>query len=206
MIVRLATGAVFLSCVCFSADAAPVTSLNRKPGLWSLEVEADGTKGPGVVKQCVDATTDARMMQMASQSGSENCSKQELTKDASGYSFHAECSMSGSKMVSRGRFTGDFESKYVGEVETTFNPPLFGKASSKTLITAQWQGPCPSDMKAGDMAMPNGMKLSLAQAEQSAKLASKVMKNPEVEKMLKQAMEQSPELQDAITRFGDMQK
>jgi hypothetical protein len=189
-----------------SASASPVTSLNRKPGLWSLDVSADGKKGGGVVKQCVDATTDARMMQMASQSTAQNCSKNELTKEGSGYSFHSECSVSGSSVVSRGRFTGDFDSRYVGEIDTTFTPALFGKTTSKTVITAQWQGPCPEGMKAGDMAMPNGMKLSLDQAEQSAKLASQMMNNPELAKMMKGAMAQSPALQEGLKKLGEMQK
>jgi hypothetical protein len=28
-------------------------------------------------------------------------------------------------------------------------------------MEATWQGPCPADMKPGDMAMPNGMKINM---------------------------------------------
>jgi hypothetical protein len=197
---------VALCSVCASALAAPVTSLNRKPGLWSLEVSADGRKGPGAIKQCVDENTDARMMQMATQASAQNCSKHELTKDGSEYNFYSECSMSSSRVVSRGKFRGDFSSEYIGEIETTFTPALFGKTTSKTVITAKWQGACPADLKPGDMAMPNGMKMSLAQAEQSAKMASQVMNNPELAKAMKEAMAQSPALQEGLKRLGEMQR
>jgi hypothetical protein len=198
----IAAGLIFI--IWSSASASPATSLNRKPGLWSLDVSADGRKASGGIKQCVDEATDARMMQMASQSTAQNCSKNELVKEGSGYSFYSECSISGSSVVSRGTFTGDFNSRYVGEINTTFTPALFGKTTSKTVITAQWQGPCPEGMKAGDMAMPNGMKLSLDQAEQSAKMASQMMNNPELAKMMKGAIAQSPALQEGLKKLGEI--
>ena len=76
-----------LAIVCVHvAQAEPVTSLHRKAGLWSLTVSVDGkqglgAQGPGVMRQCIDANTDARMMQMASQSDAHHCSKNELIKD-----------------------------------------------------------------------------------------------------------------------------
>ncbi len=205
MFTRIVAAGLLLT-ICSSASASPVTSLNRKPGLWSLDVSADGKNGAGTIKQCVDAATDARMMQMASQSTAQNCSKNELTQEGAEFSFHSECSISGSSVVSRGKFTGDFGSRYVGEINTTFTPALFGKTASRTVITAEWQGPCPAGMKAGDMAMPNGMTLSLAQAEQSAKMAAQMMNNPELAKMMKGAMAQSPALQEGLKKLGEMQK
>ena len=54
--------------------------------------------------------------------------------------------------------------------------------------------------------MPNGMKMSLAQAEQSAKMAAQMMNNPELAKVMKDAMAESPALQDGLKRLGEMQK
>ena len=193
--------AVAILVVSGGAFAEPVTSLNRKPGLWSMTIASDGKKAHGALRQCIDAQTDARMMQMASQSDLHKCKKNELVKDGAGYRLHAECSMSGSTAVSDGVFKGDFDRKYEGEVTTRFSPPLFGREQSKSSIDATWEGPCPSDMKPGDMELPNGMKMSLDQAQQGAKMAAQMMNNPEVAKMMKGAIS-NPAVQDALKRLG----
>lgn len=189
-----------LSCA-VTAAAEPVTSLHRKPGLWAVTVVAGGRKGPGVIQQCIDEATDAKMMRMASQAEGQNCSRNELTKDGSNYAFASECAISGSKVVSKGLFKGDFNSKYEGEVVTTFTPPLFGHAESKTTIVATWEGACPAGMSPGDMRLPNGMKMSLEQAEQSAKMASQMMNSPELANMMKGAMN-NPAVRDAMRKMA----
>jgi hypothetical protein len=115
--------------------------------------------------------------------------------------LHSECSISGSKIITQGVFKGDFDAKYEGEVISTFTPPLFGRSQSKSSISATWVGPCPEDMKPGDMALPNGMKMSLDQAQQSARMAAQMMSSPEMAKMMKDAMS-NPAVQNALKQIG----
>jgi hypothetical protein len=180
------------------AHAEPELSLNRKPGLWVVEISTDGRKTKGDSKQCIDATTDQQMLRMAFDTGSQSCSKRELTKTATGYVLHAECSMLGSSMVSRGEFVGDFDSKYTGEIRTTFNPPLYGRSSSRTAITARWSGACPRDMKPGDMTLPNGKRIDLAQAQMGIQMAQEAMSNPALGRMIQGAVENMPALKEAL--------
>jgi hypothetical protein len=197
-IAAVVTGLLMVSLAQSAAHASPAVSLNRKPGLWLVEISSDGKSAGATSKQCIDASTDVQMLRLASESGAQACSKNELTKELGGYAFYAECTMFGSAMVSRGEFQGDFDSKYTGEINTTFTPPLYGKASNKTRITATWKGPCPSSMKPGDMTLPNGRKFNLEQAQMGAKMASEAMSNPALAKMLQGAMENMPGLQQAI--------
>jgi len=170
--------------VAYSQDkAAP----KRKPGLWEVSVIADGRPMPMGIKQCADETTDAQMMQM-SEMQSESCKVSGFSKTSAGHEFSSECEVAGSKITSKGSFTGDFEKEYRGEIVTTINPPMFGQAGSKSTISAKWLGACPSGMKAGDMQMGNGETINLEQAKQGAKMAAEMMKNPEIQKAMKNAM------------------
>jgi hypothetical protein len=195
-----------VSCLVEVASAGPVTSLERKPGLWTLEVTVDGEKEQGKMKQCIDAKTDARMMQMAGQIGA-SCTKNQLTKSGSFYTYDSECTMSGSTMKAKGVFKGDFDSKYEGEIVTTISPPLFGQSSSTTKLVGSWVGNCPTGMNPGDMVMPNGMKVSLEQMRQGARIAAQMATNPEMAQLMQnlKGLEGGAQaLQDAMKNLGNM--
>jgi hypothetical protein len=153
------------------------------------------------MKQCVDKETDAKMLKMASSGDLQDCSKNELSRTSSGYRFEAECAISGSKVTSAGEFRGDFDKEYTGKISTVFSPALFGKTRSESNIKARWVGNCPAGMSPGDMVLPNGMKMSLDQAQQSAKLATQMMNNPEMAKVMKDAMN-NPALKEAMKQLG----
>ena len=179
--------ALVLFCTLTTAHSEDTNAPKRKPGLWEVSVIADGRPMPMGIKQCADETTDAQMMQM-SEMQSESCKVSGFSKTAAGHEFSSECEVAGSKITSKGSFTGDFEKEYRGEIVTTINPPMFGQTGSKSTISARWLGACPSGMKAGDMQMGNGETINLEQAKQGAKMAAEMMKNPELQKAMKNAM------------------
>jgi hypothetical protein len=180
-----------------AAGADEKVSLKRKPGLWEVSASADGRPAPMSMKQCADATTDAQMMQM-SEMQSESCKMSDFAKTAAGYEFSSECQIGGSKVVSKGVFSGDFDKEYTGQIVTTMTPPMFGQSESKSTITAKWLGECPSGMKAGDMQMGDGLTIGLEQAKQGAKMAAEMMKNPEMLKAMKDAMAGAGEAAKAL--------
>jgi hypothetical protein len=188
------------------ASAEPVTSLERKPGLWAVEVVADGGREQGKMQQCIDAQTDARMMQMASQIGAD-CSKNELTRSGSSYVYESVCKVSGSTVRAKGIFSGNFDSKYEGTVEATMEPPLFGQSKSTTKLVGVWKGPCPAGTKPGDMMLPNGMKMSLDQVQQSAKIAAQLAGNSDVAQLMNNMKDLeggAQALQEAMKNLGKM--
>jgi len=195
---RTALSIALVLALTVNANAEDKVNLKRKPGLWEISASADGHAMPMAMKQCADEDSDAQMMQIA-QVRSDSCKVSGFTKTASGYEFSSECEVNGSKMTSSGVFTGDFQSKYKGEIVTKISPPIFGKESSNTILEAKWIGPCPEGMKAGDMEMENGMRINLEQAKQGAKMAAEMMKNPDMLKAMKNAMAgANPEVAEAL--------
>lgn len=167
-----------------TADSLP----SRKPGLWEIAVSTDtqDTSRPMKMTQCTDETTDTKLMQAGNDiQGQAACSKNDISKTSKGYQISSVCKLAGSTVSSEGTFTGDFSSEYAGDITTSFNPPVFGQKGSTTTIRAKWIGACPSGMQPGDMTLPNGMKMNIDQAAQSAKQAAKLLDNPEIAQAMK---------------------
>ena len=131
---------------------------SRKPGLW--EVQVSTSQGAQVMKQCTDAETDKQMQEMVGKAG-ETCSKAKTTRQGDTYTAETECSIGGSKIKSKAVFQGDFNSRYTGEVQSSFDPPLMGMREDRTRLTARWVGPCEAGQKPGDVILPGGMKMNM---------------------------------------------
>ena len=137
----------------------------RKPGLWEHTVSTAGATQ--TTRLCLDAATDAQLSIMGSQAGKDICSDQHMSRGLDGsYSFRSVCDLGeGGKMTSTGTIKGDFNSSYV--VESTSStagaamPQMNGAHSMR--LTAVWKGPCPAGFVPGDMELPGGQKMNLAQ-------------------------------------------
>jgi hypothetical protein len=146
------------------AEAA-LTPPPRKAGLWEQKIAT--ARINQTVKMCLDESTDAKLKWWGSQAprgGRSDCAEERVTPHAGGgWDFHAVCKMGESGTVtSDGSATGDFSSHYKVEVTsvTAGSPMPEANGPHKTSIEATWEGPCPADMKPGDMALPGGMKIN----------------------------------------------
>lgn len=136
----------------------------RKAGLWEIETVNDGVSTGQKTKQCVDAKTDAAMMEMGKAISSQmgNCTITDPKKEGDQYVSTSSCSMAGTKMTAKTVFSGNFTTDYVSETNTTFDPPMMGMASSKSKVTGRWVGPCEAGQNPGDIIMPNGQKMNMS--------------------------------------------
>lgn len=134
-----------------SAQGTP----KRKPGLWQQTV---ATSGPGIPPQsmsmCVDERTDDLMMSRAD--AGQQCTPPSVSRQGSGYTFETQCRQGATTVRMRGSFTGDFNTRYSGELRSTFEPPMHGMAEMTQKIDARWVGPCKPGQKPGDV-MVEGM-------------------------------------------------
>jgi len=147
----------------------------RASGLWEISVTSSQSPTPNKMKECVDGASDEKLVALGadvSKSVGGACSKPDFKKTSAGFESHSECTMMGSKMVSKGSFSGDFVKNYAGEFSTTFDPPLFGQKQSTTKIDAKLIGPCGADMKPGDVVMANGMKMNMSDAAANLKASA----------------------------------
>jgi hypothetical protein len=146
-----------------AADELPV----RKPGLWEMKIVKTGSSSslPDMTMQhCTDESTDKDMSNMVSPMAKQICSKQDVSKTATGYVSDSVCSVAGVSMTSHSDITGDFNSGYT--VKTTAHTERAGKPlDTVTTIEAKWLGACKPDQKPGDIVMPGGFKMNVKDAE-----------------------------------------
>jgi hypothetical protein len=166
----------------------------RKPGLWEMAVS--GAQGPGQsIKQCIDAQSEKQFQQTGTEAAEKmggRCSKNTFAKTSNGYAGEAECEVSGSKMLSKTKITGDFNSEYKVEVSTSFIPPFLGQSTSSTTIVAKRLGDCTPGMKPGDMILANGMKMNADDVSNMAQTGAELANSPQFKEMMN-----NPEIQKA---------
>lgn len=144
--------------------SGPMSMPTRKPGLWEQKMTSE--KVNQTMSMCIDTALDEKMKVWGSQTGKSECAEQTIkTHLGGGWDFHAVCKMGESGTVtSDGSATGDFNSHYKVEVNsvTAGSPMPQANGPHKFLIEATWKGPCPADMKPGDMKLGNGMTINMS--------------------------------------------
>lgn len=130
-----ATGAC---AVAVAANEAP----KRKSGQWEIS-SAVGGQPPMTEKVCIDAAGDDIALSAGSGAPQENCESATIKREGEAFVTESICKLRNSTVTSRGVFTGSFDSAYKGEVDTNYNPPMYGRAQVKTIIEAKLNGPCP---------------------------------------------------------------
>jgi hypothetical protein len=171
--------------------SAPLTPPPRKAGLWEQRISTAGMNQ--TIKMCLDEKVEQKMKWWGSQSQNKqsNCEQEAITPHAGGgWDFHSVCKMGESGTVtSDGSATGDFGSHYKVEVNsvTAGSPMAQANGPHKTVIEATWTGPCPADMKAGDMELPGGMRFNTTDA-MSGKPAGGAAGGTDMAKLRAQAM------------------
>lgn len=157
-----------------ATPAAPAALPTRKEGLWEQKIAAETVSQ--TMKICMNAAADQKMKWWGSQAphGNSSCEQQTVTpRVGGGWNFHAICAMGESgKITSDGSATGN-STHYKVEVTsvTTGSPMAQANGTHKTSIEATWTGPCPADMKPGDMELPGGVKINTLEPNSSTTMS-----------------------------------
>lgn len=156
-----------------AAKPTVVETPQRKAGLWKQTMSIEGTAIKQVASLCLDNQSDKKIAWWAQQGVRGGCAKNDVHRQPDGsWKFTSSCQMAGGiTMDSEGVATGDFASKYeVKATTTTSGAPMAQMNGTRTIvIDAEWTGPCPSDMKPGDMELPDGRRMNMmAMAAQGA--------------------------------------
>lgn len=144
-----------------------VETPTRKPGLWKQTMSAEGMPNLPAVSFCINGAVDKKLAWWGQQGARGGCRKNDVTQNADGsWSFESICeAATGARTVTSGKASGDFQSSYrVEATTTTVGAPTAELNGAKTVVmTATWDGPCPSDMQPGDMRLPDGSLVNLVQ-------------------------------------------
>lgn len=173
-----AAGAAMLLVGFAGAALAGPTFPPRKAGLWEMRVsmadsKAAGQQGGGVfggdgmvMQHCVDAATDKAMQEMGDQPAmNRKFCKEEMRNEAGKLLVHQSvCKGSTSTVTTRVVISGDFDTQYRVQSNTTTEPPQKGKPSEDMVMDAKWKGACAAGQRPGDMVMPGGLKMNIMDA------------------------------------------
>jgi hypothetical protein len=140
-----------------TAQAAAAELPARKAGLWEIKTTTNGRTIS--VQQCVDAATDQAMQANAGPVSQRSCSKRDIQKSGDTTTVDSTCTIAGKTSTHHTVITGSFESGYTMTMTTQGDGIPVART---TAMTAKWTGPCAADQKPGDMIMPNGTKINLA--------------------------------------------
>jgi hypothetical protein len=134
----------------------------RKPGLWEMSTTSSGNKGvPAMSKVCIDAATDRELMNFGLGVAIQLCSKRDIKVSGAVATLNMVCTIGNSQATSRSTITYSGNTAYRAEIRAHFEPPFLGQSDSTTTQQAKWTGPCPADMKPGDLVTGNGAKINL---------------------------------------------
>ena len=138
----------------------------RRDGLWEMTMQMSAPMQMTMTsRQCTDATQEKagaafRNSGPSGASGVDCKSGIPLPAPGGGWSFSSTCTMRNMTMSTSGTARGDFRSGYHMESVTRMSPaPMPQMAENHMIIDAKWIGPCPADMKPGDVEM-NGRRIS----------------------------------------------
>jgi len=159
-----------------SVTAAHAIDLpTRKAGLWELKMVRPGSAIDEVAMQhCTDEATDKKMTSSFQPMANEACSKQDTQKTPTGYVTDSVCNIAGMSTTSRAEITGDFNAAYSVKVTSHQDNPLPGVPKDATMtLDAKWLGPCKDGQRPGDIMMPGGIKMNIADIEKLKALMPK---------------------------------
>jgi hypothetical protein len=161
---RLAHSAVLV--VAALMLAAPVLAASDypklKPGLWEMTTASSRTPdAKSKSTLCLDASIQQDVIRMSSGMMASMCSKSEMKMVGNRFSAEAVCNFGGSTMKSKSVMTMSGDTAYHTEAEATFDPPLGGQATSKSVIDGRYVGACKPGQKPGDLTTPSGQTINI---------------------------------------------
>ena len=150
-----------LACVSTSARADDYPP--RKPGLWEITMNLASAHAPPMVsKMCIDTATDAALYKIGSDAPGIQCSRRDIVRSGQTMTIDSVCNMGNRTFTTHAITVFTDDVAYHTDNTSHIDPPLTpGQAETKTSQDAKWVGPCPADMKPGDMMLPNGVKMNI---------------------------------------------
>lgn len=145
----------------------------RRPGLWRQVMLIEGTEGIRSLTLCLDAAADQKLSWWGGGGGlRQGCSRNLMRKTPGGaWKFESVCETTpGVQTQMAGEVVGNFQEKYQMRAETTTrNSPVLELVGARTVsIDAEWLGPCPADMQAGEAQFETGQRVNLLQIGSSS--------------------------------------
>ncbi len=126
-----------------------------KPGLWESTTTGGPKGAPAHASKssmCVNESMQQDLLAFSQNMGAK-CSKNIMRKDGNKYVGVAECNMGSTIVKSNSVTTFSGDTSFRAENRATFTPPMAGMSESTSTQESKFVGPCPANMKPGDINM-----------------------------------------------------
>ena len=137
----------------------------RRAGLWRQTVVRDGHPTPfGPFRMCIDDATDTKMTMIGHAVTGARCTRSAAKAPDGAIHFRSRCSFGrGGLVESDGAVWSDFASAYHLHAESRVSGSIYRPMNGEhvTDVSANYVGPCPSDMTPGEVIIGPGFKVDL---------------------------------------------
>ena len=146
-------------------------SPHRKPGLWEQTTQSDRSPTPLVSEACYDEASDRRMPVLPRKpqpGGRRQCEKFQISQNGDSYVIDSVCSVGGPggpKLTNHAVLTGDFNVRYTvaNNIVVENSPDPARNGAHRNTVTAVYKGACPPDIGPGQVKLPTGEVVDMAQ-------------------------------------------
>ncbi|HEY2706431.1 MAG TPA: DUF3617 family protein [Caulobacteraceae bacterium] len=145
-----------------STPIAVAAGPQQAAGLWAQKVS--DRRGVSVTRYCLDASAGSALASFDRNLGN-HCSRHDMAQAADGsWHFSTSCDMGAAgKVATEGVMRGDFQTHYTVEAhsQTVAATDAAANGPGRVMADVSRVGDCPSDMKPGDVVLPDGSRSRL---------------------------------------------
>lgn len=146
-----------------AASAGDVRLPERKAGLWELSTTMDEGLGPKdqTMKLCIDADMERSTVNASADEHAKQCSKYDVTRQGDRTVVDMTCQFASRHVQSRTEMSGDFQTTFDVEIESTTSGEHEGQSVSvKRTITqkGKYLGASCGDLVGGEAMAPDGTR------------------------------------------------
>lgn len=131
------------------ASPTPTEAPQRMPGLWLVNHGPTGERAKASSFHICVGKQDGDDVLATPGNALGNCRDQAWSKEGAYMYYRAVCDAKGSTATVEGRFAGDFQYNFQGELSTSYAPALNGVSTERTEIDGRRLAPCRSDQPVG---------------------------------------------------------
>jgi hypothetical protein len=134
----------------------------RKPGLWEIRTTASQASGLPAAMFCVGDSTDTQLEHLDRTFGEKGaCRVGPFRLIGTAWMSESICREGKNIVSSRSIVSGDLQTEYRIDTETTYMLSASSRREDKEAIAARYVNPCPSNMRAGDLLISGMGKLNM---------------------------------------------